>query len=81
MKKNSFVVQCVLLLKESAYIRKICMCNGTEPRGVETLLVYDLFCRQFHLVVEKFNDCFINHSVLLKTTGFVNTLYLVVSIL
>lgn len=34
--KNSFVVQCVLFLKESAYIRKFCICMGTEPGCVET---------------------------------------------
>lgn len=34
--KNSFVVQCVLFLKESAYIRKFCTCMGTEPECVET---------------------------------------------
>lgn len=34
--KNSFVVQCVLFLKESAYIRKFCICMGTEPECVET---------------------------------------------
>lgn len=34
--KNSFVVQCVLFLKESAYIRKFCRCMGTEPECVET---------------------------------------------
>lgn len=34
--KNSFVVQCVLFLKESAYIRKFCTCMGTDPESVET---------------------------------------------
>lgn len=34
--KNYFVVQCVLFLKESAYIRKFCTCMGTEPKCVET---------------------------------------------
>lgn len=62
----------------SAYIRKFCMC--TEPRGVKTACdytVYELIRRQFCLVEEKFYDCFINHSVLLKTTGFVSSLQLI----
>lgn len=45
--KNYFVVQCVLFLKESAYIRKFCICMGT---------VYEIFCRQFYLAAEKFHD-------------------------
>lgn len=45
--KNYFVVQCVLFLKESAYIRKFCICIGT---------VYEIFCRQFYLAAEKFHD-------------------------
>lgn len=73
---NSFVVQCVLFLKESAYIRKFCICMGHRTRMCRdwNYTVYEIFCRQFYFVAEKFYDSFINHSVLLKTTGFVNSL-------
>lgn len=74
--KNSFVVQCVLFLKESAYIRKFCICMGTEPECVETgtiqLMKYSV--DNSILLQKSFKTVFIKHFVLLKTTGFVNTL-------
>lgn len=65
-----FVLKRVCIYKKILHMHG----HGTQMCRDWNYTVDEIFCRQFYFVAEKFYDSFINHSVLLKTTGFVNSL-------